>query len=86
MTDEQLERYSQLVEPFREAYRARLLELEDRAAAGILADTHDLGGVHGDVVAFVEGRWLRWLDANITLLDRRYQVDAARIRAEVEAG
>lgn len=85
MTDQQLEEYSERVEPLRVTYRARLLAFEEKAAAGIRRDLVGLGGVHGDVVAFVESRWTRWLDANIALLDRQYQRDAAHIREEVVA-
>lgn len=83
MTDEELAAYEVRVGPVREAYHAEQYRLEAEASAGVERDLDGLGAVHGDVVAFIEGRWLRWLDATLARLDAQYQRDAARIREEV---
>lgn len=83
MTDEQLAAYETRIAPLRLAYHRVQYQLEDDAAAGIERDLEGLRGVHGDVVAFIERRWTRWLDRALARLDARYQHDAARIRKEV---
>jgi hypothetical protein len=55
-----------------EEHRAAILEAEAKAAAGIERDLVGLHAVHGDVVAFIESRWLRWLDRRVESIERAY--------------
>ncbi len=84
MTDEQFARYAERIEPIREAHRQRLYALEQEAADGIARDLDGLRGVvSSSPIAFIEGRWLAWLDAAIVRLNEQYQRDSARIAQEV---
>jgi hypothetical protein len=82
MTDEQLSAYYAKIEPVRCAFLTEQYRLEDHAAAGVARDLDGLAGVHGDVIAFIEGRWTTWLDVRILRLNEQYERDAARIREE----
>lgn len=52
--------------------RAAILAAEKHAAEGIARDLQGLAGVHGDVIAFIESRWLRWLEAKTECIERAY--------------
>lgn len=55
-----------------EECRTAILEAEATAAEGIARDLNGLRGLHGEVIAFIEGRWLRWLDARLERINRTY--------------
>lgn len=85
MTDEEkFETYAQRIEPTRRTYHEKQVALEQEAADGISRDLAELRGVHGDVIAFIEERWTKWLDACISLLDQEYRADQDRLREELE--
>jgi len=83
VTDEQLDAYAERIEPIRDAYHSEQYRLEQYAAAGLKRDLCGLGGIHEDVISFIERRWTLWLDARLRRLLVEYQLDAERIRKEV---
>lgn len=83
MTDAQFAAYESAIVPVRNRFHDEQKKLEEHAAAGVARDLKDLGGVHGDVIAFIEGRWTKWLDVRLAWLTEDYNRDAARIREEV---
>ena len=83
MTDAQIDVYAAQVQPLRDTYTAERDRLEAYAAAGVARDLRGLGGIHGDVIAWIESRWTTWLDARIKRLSDQYQRDSKRIFDEV---
>lgn len=77
MTEEETERYSERIEALWDKHACERDSLEQQAQDGIARDLDGLHGVHGDVIAFIEDRWLRWLDAGIERLNREFK-DKAR--------
>jgi hypothetical protein len=83
MTDEQFAAYEAAIEPVRVAHRAEQDAYEARAAAGVARDLDGLAGIHGEVIAWIESRWIAWLYVRTARLAEDYERAAQRIRTEI---
>jgi hypothetical protein len=82
VTDEQAAIYAERVSALWEQHAAARDILEQQAQEGIARDLEGLCAVHGDVIAFIEGRWVDWLDAGIAKLNAEFKAEAIPIARE----
>lgn len=82
MTDEQAARYAERIEALWDQHAVARDALEQQAQDGIARDLEGLRAVHGDVITFIEGRWVDWLDAGIARLNAAFKTQAQDVARE----